>query len=206
MHYLLQPFRRKQSLIKSNQSIYDFKKYDPGVTNDKIYWGQYKIGDCVIYRGKTNRAWVSKGLYIRSYCTQCTESLNDKLTEDYFKYPNNYKCKSCRHHERYPSGGVLADTGYKVCINCFERFKYKNNDKLCDECLDVNILDYFNFLIENKKYLSCNDCKNILPKLCQHHFEQKLLIKYDDLFKSCKFCIKWTPQNCKTHKYYFINN
>lgn len=48
MQYLVQPFRRRHNLYLSNQSIYDFKKYDPNVTNDKINWNQYKIGDCVI--------------------------------------------------------------------------------------------------------------------------------------------------------------
>lgn len=206
MHYLLQPFRRKQSLIKSNQSIYDFKKYDPGVTNDKINWDQYKIGDCVIYRGWTSRAWLSKSAYIRSYCIKCTESINDKLKEDYFEYPNNYKCKSCRNVERYGGLAVLGDTGYKICVNCFERFKYKNyNDKLCFNCKSVNILDYYKFLLKYNENLSCEGCKDILPKLCYKHNEQKILNKYDELFKSCKFCIKWIPQNCKIHKYYFIN-
>lgn len=199
---MLQPFRRKYNLIKSNQSIYDFKKYDPNVTNDKIDWDKYKIGDCVIYRGWTNRAYRGKPAYIRSYCSRCTESINDKLNEDYFKYPDSYLCKSCKHNN-WP---FINNGGYKICKNCFERFKYKNYDeKLCSDCKSVNILDYYKYLLKYEKLLECSDCKDNLPKLCDFHHNKKILYKYDELFKSCKFCIKQTPQNCKMHKYYFIN-
>lgn len=199
MQFLILPIRRNNNLYLSNQSYTEFNKIDPNAVNKHINWDQYKIGDCVIVRGKTNRAYRPKPIYIRSWCSQCTSPINNYLNEDYFKFKNSYLCKDCEHND-WP----FTRTIYKICRNCFECFRYKNDDdKLCPDCKCVNILDYYKFLRRYEIFLSCDACKDILPKLCKNHNNKKILYKYDELFKSCKFCIKWTPQNCKIHQYYF---
>lgn len=197
MYYILHPFRKQQKLIKSNQSYHDFIMYDE-YRNKNIDFNKYKIGDCVIISPIAKWGWKERKIYIRSYCYNCTDIMNTGLDENYFE--NKPFCKSCEVY------AFTSRNGYNICKNCFEKFNYKNLDeKLCDNCKSVNILDYYKYLLEYDKYLSCNSCKNILPKLCNKHFEEKTLNKYNSLFKSCNICIKWTPQNCRIHKYWFIN-
>lgn len=197
MHYILQPFRRQQNLIKSNQSYHDFIKYDE-YHNRNIKWDKYKIGDCVIVSPNAKWGWKERKIYIRSYCYNCKDIMNTELDDNYIE--NKPFCNSCEHY------AFCSSRGYKICRNCFERFKYNHvDDKICSDCNSVNILEYYKYLLKNDKYLSCKDCKNILPKLCKIHFEEKILNKYDEVFKSCNICIKWSPQKCRIHKYWFIN-
>jgi hypothetical protein len=199
LQYLILPIRRRNNIYLSNQPYIEFKKYDPGTINDEINWDKYRIGNCIIVRGKTSRAWRPKNVYIRSWCSECTEPTNNELNENYFEFASKYLCKDCKHND-YKAFTCI----YKICINCFECFRYKKpDDKFCNSCLNVNILDYYKFLLRYSIFLSCEDCKDILPKLCKNHHNKKILYKYSELFKSCKFCIKWTPQNCKIHQYYF---
>jgi hypothetical protein len=92
----------------------------------------YRIGDCISYKGNTKNAFREKKIYIRGWCVKC-------------KGPNNELedlCKSCREVERHGYSAILADTGYKVCTNCYERFKYINYSKdiYCLWCQDLRIL------------------------------------------------------------------
>jgi hypothetical protein len=198
MYYLLQPFRRQQTLIKSKQSYHEFIKYDE-YHNKNINFNKYKIGDCIIVSPKAKWGWKERKIYIRSYCYNCTDIMNTELDENNLE--NKPICNSCEHYS------FTSRNGYNICTNCFERFKYKNvSEKLCIDCTSVNILDYYKYLLSYDKYLSCEYCKNILPKLCNKHFEEKILNKYDEVFKSCNICIKWSSQKCRIHKYWFINN
>jgi len=141
--------RREFKIKKSNQHFSMFKEYNEmaNYTGD-IDWEKYRIGDVVLHRGNTSYAFREKKEYIRSYCIKCKYPNNEKLGngKDYFRYPDNYKCKSCRHEERYPCGGILADTGYKICRNCFESFKYNkdinyDSQNYCKWCNDIRIFD-----------------------------------------------------------------
>lgn len=129
---ILQYKRRNYKLGKSKQQIYKFIKYNEmDKLSYNIDFDIYRIGDCILHRGKTNYSFREKRLYIRGWCIKC-KSPNNEL-EDI--------CKSCREVERYDRMAILADTGYKICHNCYERFKYVDwdKDKYCSWCLDTKI-------------------------------------------------------------------
>jgi hypothetical protein len=146
-------YERKNNIIKSNQYNKKFIKYDPGELNSEIDWDKYKIGDCVIYRGWTSRAYTPKSMYIRSWCIKCKCANNEQINKvcDYFddKYNYKYTCKSCREVERYRGMAILADTGYKICRNCYKRFKYIdwNKEWYCNWCQTLRV-----YCGLNKKY------------------------------------------------------
>lgn len=104
-----------------------------------------------------------------TYCEDCAPYVKIcKECKSEFSDNSNYKkCFECRDEERYPCGGILADTGYKICINCFERFKYNkllNYDSqiYCKWCQDIRIFDVNIKSIDkpkNKKEpKACSDC------------------------------------------------
>lgn len=202
----LQSKRRIYNIIKSNLpkdefTVYNF--YDK--KNYKIDWNKHKIGDLIIISPRAKWGWKERETYIRCYCPNCKDICSyksTKLKENYFK--SDYLCHDCNVNGLRPNENIL----FKICINCFECFKdpyYNDNIKLCEDCNnpDKLILNYCYISMRYSIYLSCLDCKNIFPKLCQKHKEKKILNKYEELFKSCKICIKWTPQKCRIHQYYF---
>lgn len=215
----LQPFRRKHNIIKSNLPNDDFTVYDfYNKRKVKIDWSKYKIGDKIITSPYAKWGWREREIYIRCYCPNCKD-INDyrstKLKEDYFEHYYNYYCKECNNGRN----GMKPNSNLSrtICRNCFESFNiyHKINGEhiydtntICSDCnnFDKLIHDYYYMSMRYSIYLSCEDCRNILPKLCQNHFEKKILNKYNELFKKCKFCIQWTPQKCRIHKYYFLNS
>jgi hypothetical protein len=198
------------NIIKSNLPNDEFIEYNfYDKKNIKINWDNYKIGDKIITSPYAKWGWKERETYIKCYCPNCKDINNyksTKLKENYFTHYNSYLCKDCNVNGLRPNENKL----YKICKNCFECFKdeyYNDNIMLCSDCTNIDklILNYCYMSIKYNIYLTCNDCKNKLPKLCEKHYEKKILYKYDQLFKSCKICIKWTPQKCRIHKYYFLN-
>jgi hypothetical protein len=170
LRYIFQ-YERENNIRKSKQHYLLFKKYDEITQlSYKIDFDKYRIGDCVIHRGNTSYAFRPKKIYIRSWCIKCKGPNNEELSNNYFtnKY-NKYVCKSCRNVESYGGMAILADTDYKICKNCYERFKYTslNKDIYCELCQTIRIFEPNEII--NK---SCLKCVKYYPKLCEKHFEE----------------------------------
>jgi hypothetical protein len=210
------------NLIKSNQSLDEFNEYNFYEKKGyKIDWDKYRIGDLIITSPRAKWGWKPIKTYIKCYCPNCKEIIPDKtikLKENYFENINDYKCYNCRNgmnYGMYEGVKPSENLSRRICINCFSSFNiyhfingehiYDTNT-ICEDCnnFDKLIQNYFYMSLKYNIYLSCSDCKKTLPKLCQKHNEKMLLYKYSELFKSCKICIKWTPQKCRIHKYYFL--
>jgi hypothetical protein len=208
----------KINISKNNYSM--FKQYNEyNGYSYQIDLNKYKIGDCIIHRGNTKWAYKDKKMYIRSWCIHCKQPNNEKLDENYFKYPDKYKCKSCRHEERYPCGGVLSPTGYKICKNCYERFKYKNynTDFYCNNCYYIiklftprylyNIYRYtYKYFceIKNRKIITREPIYNRLisyKKIKKDYYKKKFNIKYNKLLKINEKTIKWADTKLKSDYY-----
>jgi hypothetical protein len=137
---ILRHKRRNHKLEKSKQQIYKFIKYNEmDNLSYNIDFDKYRIGDCISHRGKTNYSFREKKLYLRGWCIKC-KGPNNELSDI---------CKSCREVKKHCGMAILADTGYKICINCYERFKYSdwNKDIYCLWCQDLRI--FYN--LDNKK-------------------------------------------------------
>lgn len=145
--------RKEHKLKMSKQSIVYFTEYsEMEIFRNNIDWDKYRIGDVVLYKGNTTYAWREKKMYIRGWCIKCKGPNNDLES----------LCGSCESVERDGGMAILADTGYKICINCYERFKYidYHKDTYCKWCLDTRI-----FLL-NKQYANNHKKKPDKKKIC----------------------------------------
>lgn len=224
LKYVTLHFRSSINIIKSNLpyqrfnivDLYDYSR------KKKINWDLFSIGDCVITAPSASWGFRERKMYIRSYCFNCTDVINDNIDYNYVRYIQiHYSkvkphfmdkyisppfCKQCRNYAFCSTGG------YKICINCYEKYKYKINDKhLCFRCetnnYELNRIDYHRYLFLLKDYLNCNECMKTIPKFCNKHIVDRLLDKYKEALSNCGYC-KWDIKNnynkCGRHKYWFM--
>lgn len=118
------------------------------------------------------------------------------MDTDYFTNKwNRYVCKSCEYREG--GGGILGDTGYKICLNCYERFKYNcyDVDEYCNDCYCIMQIFMPKYLFNIYRYVWIYYCP----------------IKDRELFKEYEFlgnngkliCYDQQPDQVKNE---FVNN